>query len=47
MGGSVQPAEGLTGKKRLVGSLGVGTLLALLWDITAPGPLTCELQNTQ
>lgn len=45
--GTVQPAEGLTGKKRFVGSLGVGTLLLLTMDITAPGLLTCELQNTQ
>lgn len=45
--GTVQPAEGLTGKKWFVGSLGVGTLLLLTMDITAPGFLTCELQSTQ
>lgn len=45
--GTLQPAEGLTDKKPFVGSLGVGTLLLLTMDITAPGFLTSELQNTQ
>lgn len=47
MGGTDQPAEGLTDKKPFVGSLGVDTLLLLTMDITAPGLLTSELQNTQ
>ena len=43
---AVQPAEGLTGKRQFVCSIGVGKLLLPL-DSTVLGSLTCALQSMQ